>query len=776
MHFSVEAAPRHKHSELFTFGVSPITHGVVPTPPLQRPSSSSACEMIGANHLNVVERRAFYTCWSFHVMRRMMFNSAENKKKPPRGISDCGYETSLWTQSGEYSAMNHRWLVLHDPRNTRVVIGNLLLEPSGLGATTPLEIPMPERVNVVNVFMNQSRHDEAVLASMLPDAVELCIFNVAMTWFDLQCTQVASRTGLPPGTISKTCSIPKVLVLQTESKERSFVVMVYDSKFILLQFRECTSGSHEINTTVYNFIEGSVALSQLNKRLFCVSCPHRVEIWDCNSPSRSLRIVDHVEHCQMAIAHSGLLFHMRDDHCIVVTDYDSGSTVITLETSLAVDQIAARLYRPVDFSWEEKKRFHLLIYTMDNNRGGWHNTIASIDFVLQFVALCTMGHSRCGRDTPLARVLPLWDGVSASSVARLVWEWASVCPTMHFSVEAVRMYNRSTLFTFGVSPITHGVVHTPPLQRPSSSVAWELVGANHLNVVERDGNLESFRVLRRLPFSASSSENREPPRRGISGHVTALRSQSWGGHSAMNHRWLVLHDTRNMKVVIGNLLLEPSGLGGTTPLEMRMPERVNVVNVFMNQSCHDEAVLASMLPDAVELCIFNVAMTWFDLQCPQTLSRTAPTTAISKTCSIPKVLVLQTESKERTFVVMVYDSKFILLQFRECTSGSHATNTTIYNFIEGSVALSQLNERLFCVSCPHRVEIWDCNSPSRSLRIVEHIFPCKMAIAHGGFLFHMRDDHCIVVTDYDSGSTVITLYLSHFAAEERIGRLFSFML
>lgn len=330
MHFSVEAAPRHKHSELFTFGVSPITHGVVPTPPLQRPSSSSACEMIGANHLNVVERRAFYTCWSFHVMRRMMFNSAENKKKPPRGISDCGYETSLWTQSGEYSAMNHRWLVLHDPRNTRVVIGNLLLEPSGLGATTPLEIPMPERVNVVNVFMNQSRHDEAVLASMLPDAVELCIFNVAMTWFDLQCTQVASRTGLPPGTISKTCSIPKVLVLQTESKERSFVVMVYSSKFILLQFRECTSGSHEINTTVYNFIEGSVALSQLNERLFCVSCPHRVEIWDCNSPSRSLRIVDHVEHCQMAIAHSGLLFHMRDDHCIVVTDYDSGSTVITL--------------------------------------------------------------------------------------------------------------------------------------------------------------------------------------------------------------------------------------------------------------------------------------------------------------------------------------------------------------------------------------------------------------------------------------------------------------
>ncbi|KAH3732291.1 hypothetical protein Pelo_16883 [Pelomyxa schiedti] len=311
MHFSVEAAPR-----LFTFGVSPITHGVVPTP---LPSYSYGCYMIGASHLYVVERMR-----SFHVRRRLTFNSSENKK-PPRGISDCGYETA-WTQLGEYSAMNHRWLVLHDPRNTRVVIGNLLLEPSGLGDTAPLEIPMPERVNVVNVFMNQSRHDEAVLASVLPDAVELCVFNVAPSWFDLQCTQVASRTRLPPGSISKTCSIPMVLVLQTESKERSFVVMVYSSKFILLQFRECTSGSHETNTTVYNFTEGSVALSQL-------------EIWDCNSPSRSLRIVDHVEHCQMAIAHSGFLFHMRDDYCIVVTDYDSGSTVITLETPLSENKI-----------------------------------------------------------------------------------------------------------------------------------------------------------------------------------------------------------------------------------------------------------------------------------------------------------------------------------------------------------------------------------------------------------------------------------------------------
>ncbi|KAH3732288.1 hypothetical protein Pelo_16880 [Pelomyxa schiedti] len=417
---------------------------------------------------------------------------------------------------------------------------------------------------------------------------------------------------------------------------------------------------------------------------------------------------------------------------------------------------------------------------------------APVDFVSQFVALCTMGHPRCGRDTPLARVLPLWGGVSASSVARLVWEWVSACPTMHFSVHAFPATLAggycdpppSSLFAFGVSPITHGLIQRPPFPRhwlseSSEELHCEVIGANQLVAIGRASVLhgEQYNIMRRR--SAQSTFNDDDScdagvtrlqirtdsssvwgRVGFSGSNTVWSGElGTSGLCAVNHRWFVLWDSERGEAVVVNLLLEFNMVGISTAFPM---QRENVVNVFMNQMCDDEAVLVSKLsPCILELTVFNVSDLWFGFMFNQVSVRFSLQSTVANTFSVEVVLVLQTKSKERAYVVMITEgSDCIVLHYYQCS---------------GQPEVHKLSTSLYCVSCPSRLEIWDCNIPSHATTTVDHFGCCWTVTAHAGFLFHLRDDQ-IVVTDYCSGSRVIALPLPKQTTKYKVGHLFSFLL
>ncbi|KAH3766355.1 hypothetical protein Pelo_1786 [Pelomyxa schiedti] len=255
----------------------------------------------------------------------------------------------------------------------------------------------------------------------------------------------------------------------------------------------------------------------------------------------------------------------------------------------------------------------------------------------------------------------------------------------------------------------------------------------------------------------------------------------------MNNKWLVICDSVKGKLKVINLQLEdqqpePGGaplLQQQTVIDIPGYHYALVYDVSMDQTREDEALLRGRdLFDApvVFMVLVPLAQLWSQDGSVSTISCTSINLPSS---SYKKLLVLHTESNGRAFIILssLCETSFIVQHFTEnnCASPVHSHT---YNNIKGDVSLSQMSERLYCVSYCNKIELWDCNSPFSALRVVDsHVNCCPLVIAHSGFLFHHQNNNeKILVTDNETGAKLLHLHFGGGGPQFMLGTHFSFLL
>ncbi|KAH3756359.1 hypothetical protein Pelo_11854 [Pelomyxa schiedti] len=571
-----------------------------------------------------------------------------------------------------------------------------------------------------------------------------------------------------------------------------------------------------------------LTLSQLSDSIYCVSYYRGLEIWDCNFPCKALQVVEKQSHginFDKYFGYGGFMFQTRSCD-ILVTDYATGAQVLRV-TFDDQPQLCSRQNLFLLFivggttSTSMPSTVHqtaLLRTTMteeNNDNLPQVAVVPTVDVALQFAALLCISISRPrrakikhrGTDQSGSTLLfsTLLDGVSIIIAIKTVWDWVrNEAPVRFFSVSygpqrEVWGLQHEVLFTFAVSEATLGVF-------PRHSRLWvrerkvscfcSMLGANqtHLIDVVPDGGCCNKYQITRVPSLS------EPLAASQSGRAIARASWKY----CVNHKWLVAL-CESCEVCVVNLSAGGSG-------QERQPRLFDLhkeilVALFMNKCHHDEVLLVmkqSQRVDKLELAVFNLEQ----LEHSETNSIALPLS--STLCLLPldltehiidihKCLVLLTESKARAFIIMVWVTgpPVFILQYAESPPSSSTPPQFAAdqphqqqqqqmlvsgNAFPGWVELSQLSDRLYCVSHSSALEIWDYNFPSKALRVVESGSQCHGLMDYdkdfgsGGFMFHTRAGD-VLVTDYATGAQVMKVtYHDHKPVTVRMFTEFSFLL
>ncbi|KAH3764283.1 NTF2-related export protein 1/2 [Pelomyxa schiedti] len=420
------------------------------------------------------------------------------------------------------------------------------------------------------------------------------------------------------------------------------------------------------------------------------------------------------------------------------------------------------------------------------------------------------GRGRCAPPGDPAAISPSWLAVSI----KLVWDWVlHEAPVRLLDVRRDDVYrcpcprgggggrrHPEALFTLAVSAATLGVVPglTRHWARDTLGVCRGLVGANGSLLLEWvDAGL--WPSPPPLPASRGDGVVCCTFRQSQQSHADCGRCELGEGcdnkvllhridaatRVASNHKWIVVSDWQWPKVVIVNLMMLVSRAMPQPEVQQRqaveslakaIPAK-HQVDATLDKYHSDEALVtlrADGVWDVIDACVIDLAHTW--------ASEDGTFSPISVThCLIPrrahwssgsKLLVMWTEEHKRAFIILVpdSDSSACVLHYAEAESGGPATPVRNQEVLHSShyestrVELSQLSERLYCISRHHHaipqtqtVEIWDCNMPSCALRSIAHNEnACQLVYGHYGFLFLVCGDR-ILVSDYYSGTNVAVL-------------------
>ncbi|KAH3763722.1 hypothetical protein Pelo_4434 [Pelomyxa schiedti] len=336
--------------------------------------------------------------------------------------------------------------------------------------------------------------------------------------------------------------------------------------------------------------------------------------------------------------------------------------------------------------------------------------------------------------------------------------------------------------------------------------ALEFVGANGGHVIERVGE-PAFSAPPYECFCGSGSTLRvvEPPTSSIVGcnHDGGI-ALSLGGRALVccnrsrilsNRKWLIIREFCSKRLIIVNLLLakqqrQHNGAGEGTP-NQQQPEQesakvvlsatANWAGIFLDEYHCDEALFVSFIRryQTLQVYVVSLPQLW---SCVDTDGSTVERIAISTTLcrvyfseSYPTfdptnwLVMHNTESKRR-----YAESSHSVLECKSLCHNNEACKESLLHVSEYRtlrLEVSQLSERLFCVSyCGHQSttyeppppctwELWDCNLPTRPLRVVEFRYDQIQAVfGHCGFLFHLTADGAsVVVSDFESGTKVAVI-------------------
>ncbi|KAH3763213.1 hypothetical protein Pelo_4931 [Pelomyxa schiedti] len=376
-------------------------------------------------------------------------------------------------------------------------------------------------------------------------------------------------------------------------------------------------------------------------------------------------------------------------------------------------------------------------------------------------------------------------------VLRLVWDWVINCgPVRFFSVPVHSLWPRyknqtplctrsaSSLFTFGVSLVTLGVVpnHTKLWRFESESRNRKvrvMVGANQQFYQSRTvvpGYRECGHVGR-VVDECVWADGRCDSENTVVWEIEGLSYAS----SGVNHRWWVLRDNIADESLVINLHQQHHSvkdLQRAIRTPFRNPCRIHI---FMNHTNGDEAVFVSQDRHCVEIIVSNLGKMW-STQEFSSISITKCLLSGTELCCIGQVLVLKTQLDTYAFIVMSHRSRdSIISQYMQSNELQNPQSVHHYKRTPGQEpTLSQLSESLYCVSTSTSFEIWDCNSPNSAIRVIDNQSDdCNMIVGHTGFLFQIRDDS-IIVSEYTSGVHILRLpVLSEYRHE--FASIFSFM-
>ncbi|KAH3762521.1 hypothetical protein Pelo_5633 [Pelomyxa schiedti] len=408
-----------------------------------------------------------------------------------------------------------------------------------------------------------------------------------------------------------------------------------------------------------------------------------------------------------------------------------------------------------------------------------------LDLASQFAALCLLSHQRCSgasnKGSELRRL-----------AIRTVWQWVvHEAPVRLVNLRLLREPRQrgavdwEALLTLGVSEATLAVV-------PRETRHWaretqgclSLVGANRVHLIERvreRGEMVSSKVacfkgdgkLYRTVRDAGALRDCDGACECELGYNKVVVSQA-AGNICVNQKWVVLGGWSwgsLKRIVIVNLLL--AGQQGEAVAEKvitSFSRDKRLLGVFLDRYHCDEALFVWLSGElSVEVNIVNLEQLWSS---PNTFSPIIsalyllPSTSLRSAYDVQEQwLVLRTESNKRSFIVKANPHIFqtVILQYAEISADMQDNLLHSAQFKSQRLELSQLSERLYCVSAFMvllseilTVEIWDCNTPSHAISIVECRKDCHMVFGHAGFLFYDYGDH-VVITDYLSGTRVAEL-------------------
>ncbi|KAH3744659.1 hypothetical protein Pelo_13932 [Pelomyxa schiedti] len=703
----------------------------------------------------------------------------------------------------------------------RVVIVNLLLaehQNQQQQQQPPTKVMTICGKSVSQVFLDEYHCDEALFIYGLEGCWDAVVVNLAQLWTPVECnfTPISSTRCLMPKNVSLFQAKFKWLVLWTESRTRAFIASgsVYTTS--VLHYAESPPSPEPGDPTVQESLHTAIystarmELSQLSDRLYCLS-GHKFEIWDCNMPATALRVFEWNGRADM-FGHAGFLFRLTGDR-VLVSDPDSGTNVAVLTCSkgkvptdrtvlsflLRTNEKKMRTRRNRKHKSHAPKQPQICSTTTPHEAASVPlvQVIPSRSVSSQFHTLMLLTHPRCGRGRPGARarglgrcaarappgpplalaIAPPWLGVAV----RAVWDWVLHEAPVALLQVALETDSREwsprgseAIVTVGVSLATLGVAGWYT-RRCACDGRTQLVAATHEHLVERTRDPSAGTgPCRYWDYKWWDLTLQE---KGGCGDRVQLMRYGGGTHLCLNDKWLVINECdrwREERVVIVNLLVavqqnqwQKQKSNKNLTAHQQQPTKVIPMTgkrlpsgVFMDKYHSDEALFIFRDDAVVDAVVINLEQLWNsadDSFRPIGSTRCLLPTTFASLGGTLEWLVLWTLSQTRALIVQGSSS---VIHYAESQANLPAHIQEVLHsshYDTSRLNLSQLSERLYCIVGPSVLEVWDCNIPSRAIRVVglDNNW-CDLLFGHCGFMFSVSRDR-VLITDYESGTNVVVI-------------------
>ncbi|KAH3763624.1 hypothetical protein Pelo_4522 [Pelomyxa schiedti] len=634
--------------------------------------------------------------------------------------------------------MNEKWWLQVRDEGSLLVITNMQTHDD------PVLVPIPDTYHVVETMSFNKMGSSQALILMTTESdrqpnTMLVVADVEGT-FTAKSLQIVSSTQCAfPRHYFRNRSV-KSLLLKKKSGQNVFIVETIPRDFPEIEEKGnvfLIQANGEMNKLFSDQINVDGMFHQQSSSLFSYyhHIQKRLDVWDCNdieafkrqtSPPSTFRVSSDI------LSGGGLVIFV-----------DAGRILQVVEATLGIVVASIDILQPgcslQDGFRKRREQMDEGQSTMNKRQKG---VVAVASLYSQFVALCTVTHPRCGCQWN-RMLLMRSSSLSAENlglVVRLVWGWVvGGGPVRFFSVSVyggVFAAVQSTLFTFGMSMLTLGVVSKHSRWWKSkeklNSCVETLPAANHTYVIDRT----LYEEGEGLYYSTRSVQS---PSESNGGVRPSVPTEVWSGScycaEGVNPKWLVIRDFTMNEFVVANLLLDQENSTRVLPSPAFIPQRI-----FMNQIKEDEAVLFSVnkRDHMFKIAIVNLQEVWSGRTCnPIFHAEYCIPSSIAATdvdCLRISMLILQAHS-ERCFIVKTASIHFhtshseaSIIQYTE-SAGPHEVRSANYHSrpAAGCLALTQLSERLYCVtSTPNTLEVWDCNNPTNALRIVDNQFCCRI--------------------------------------------------
>ncbi|KAH3732848.1 hypothetical protein Pelo_16327 [Pelomyxa schiedti] len=420
----------------------------------------------------------------------------------------------------------------------------------------------------------------------------------------------------------------------------------------------------------------------------------------------------------------------------------------------------------------------------------------------QFQALLMYTHPRCGGSETFT-VRPSLASCTRTSSARwsalrVLWRWIVDFPSLFFCLEfaALRSFTmRSTMVTFGVSPLTGSITHDVRFwddTRPTST----LVSVNTYSTLS---------LFTSPKFWGGDAYHIATGNRlGLWEDTTPFTQMVATG------KWYVACLGRDTHLSVTPTYGNDAGGRCLIDVPQAMPQAYcssTHGSLFFNHAVPDEAALMLVgdgsesrnLPCLANLRVIDLSRTWETKKFSEVSSTSSKFGASA--CKIGSGVVLRKLSGARVFVTVLDrdqagKSVVVIEEGTGIQIGVGAGNEDGGPSIVDT--LCQVNSTLFCIAkhkaptapldpgfelftlyAPTWYEVWDCNSLdfSSPLRTVQCPVGCASMFAEGGFICTATRDSasrgfCLLVTDQSSG---IVVFSFKYPADLRAHSVFSLL-